>query len=273
MLPTVASCIAATGGTLAALRAGEMAATRVTPIPSSSERMTVLALRTRLPPGRSSPIADSSALRPAATATPAASPISAAMTPDRRGLDQHRAEDLAPAGTQRPQQAVLPGALGDGDGERVQDDEGADQQGHHGEDEEELAEDRQALLERVLGFLDGRRPGHRLGTGRQHALQVADQLLLRHARAGDEADRAELAGRRDEPLRDRRGEQHHGRAGRAVGGAETRRSRRCAPAAAARSPARSWCHPPPGGPRWRCACRSRPRRVPAGRARPPGGTG
>ena len=81
MLPAVASCIAATGDTLAALRAGEMAATRVTPIPTTSERMTVLAVRTRLPAGRPNPNAPTSAFRPAASRTPAASPITAAMRP------------------------------------------------------------------------------------------------------------------------------------------------------------------------------------------------
>jgi hypothetical protein len=81
VLPTVACCMAATGGTLAALRAGEMAATTVTPRPSSNETTTVRADRTRLPPGRAKPNTPSSALRPVATANPAASPSTAAMAP------------------------------------------------------------------------------------------------------------------------------------------------------------------------------------------------
>ena len=105
MLPTVASCMAATGGTLAALRAGEMAAISVTPIPITSEATTVLALTTRLPAGRVSPNADSSAFRPAATATPAASPSSAAMTPTARASMSTEARTwrrLAPSARSRP---------------------------------------------------------------------------------------------------------------------------------------------------------------------------
>ena len=39
-----------------------------------------------------------------------------------------------------------------------------------------------------------RRPGHRLRAVRQHALQVGDQLLLRHARGGDEPDAVNFPG-------------------------------------------------------------------------------
>ena len=55
MLPTVASCIAATGGTLAALRAGEMAATSVTPIPTSQREHDRPGVEDQAPGGEAEP--------------------------------------------------------------------------------------------------------------------------------------------------------------------------------------------------------------------------
>src|SRR4029450_8003214 len=48
-------------------------------------------------------------------------------------LDQDRPHHLAAAGPQAAQQGQLAGALGDDDGEGVEDQEPADQQGHEGE--------------------------------------------------------------------------------------------------------------------------------------------
>ena len=53
------------------------------------------------------------------------------------GLEQHRAQDLAAAGADGPQQGQLPGALGHEDAERVGDDEPADEQGDAGEDQQD----------------------------------------------------------------------------------------------------------------------------------------
>ena len=82
MLPAGTSCMAATGDTLAALRAGDRAATRVTSSPASPATITVRMLNTRPPMGRPrSPSALSRPSRPAAMAIPAASPMAEAMTP------------------------------------------------------------------------------------------------------------------------------------------------------------------------------------------------
>jgi hypothetical protein len=135
-------------------------------------------------------------------------------------LGEHRAENLALAGTQRPQEAILPGALGHRDRERVEDHEGADQQRDDREDQHEGVEEGQGLLERVLHLLGDGRPGHRFQPVRQHVPQVGGQLLLRNTRTSDEQDAGELPGRGDEALRDRRGEQGDAGAARAVRGPE-----------------------------------------------------
>ena len=81
VLPTATSRIAATGGTLPALRAGEIAATSVTPTPATSEMITVLAVRTIPPAGSSKPNAARSALSAPATRMPRPIPTTEAIRP------------------------------------------------------------------------------------------------------------------------------------------------------------------------------------------------
>ena len=81
VLPAATSCMAATGGTFAALRAGETAATTVTASPARPATTTVRALNTMPPPGTPTPSPLSSALRAAATPIPAPRPTSDAATP------------------------------------------------------------------------------------------------------------------------------------------------------------------------------------------------
>ena len=74
---------------------------------------------------------------------------------DDQRLEQHRGHHLAAAGPQAAQQGQLAGALGDDDGEGVEDQERAHQQGHEGEGEQRRAQ------EPADGVVDRRRPGPR----------------------------------------------------------------------------------------------------------------
>src|SRR5829696_6373766 len=75
---------------------------------------------------------------------------------DPQRLHQHGGEHLPAGGTEGPQESVLAGPLGNGDEERVEDDEAPDQEGHDREHEHELAEEGEPLLDRVLVLLCGR---------------------------------------------------------------------------------------------------------------------
>ena len=70
-------------------------------------------------------------------------------------LDQHRAQDLRPRGAEHAQQRELLRALGDGDRERVEDQEAADEQRDAGEDEQRRADEAERVGE-VLRLLLGR---------------------------------------------------------------------------------------------------------------------
>ena len=139
---------------------------------------------------------------------------------DRHGLGQDGPEHLALARAHRPQQAVLPGALRDRDRERVEDHERADKQGDDREDEHERVEELQELLELILQLLGDGGPGECLQAMRERGPEVAGQLLLGDTRLGNEQNAGVFAGRGDQPLRDRGGEQHHGRAAGTVRAAE-----------------------------------------------------
>ena len=73
--------MAAMGGTLPALRAGDRAAATVTPVPTSRAMITVRAAKTMPPAGMSMLRAASRALSPAATATPTPRPTAEASSP------------------------------------------------------------------------------------------------------------------------------------------------------------------------------------------------
>ena len=71
---------------------------------------------------------------------------------DDQRLEQHRGHHLAPAGPQAAQQGQLAGPLGDDDGEGVEDQERAHQQGHEGEGEQ------RGRQEAAEGVVDGAWP-------------------------------------------------------------------------------------------------------------------
>ncbi len=81
VLVATASCMAAMGVTLPALRAGERAAATVTPVPTTRPTMTVRAVKTMPPAGMAMPRVPRRALSPAATATPSARPTAEASSP------------------------------------------------------------------------------------------------------------------------------------------------------------------------------------------------
>ena len=93
------------------------------------------------------------------------------MTDARRPIDEpledDRAEHLAAGAAERPQRGELARALRDGDRQRVEDDERADEQGDAAEPEQEVRDERDPLVRvgRVGRRL--RRAGLHLG-GRGH---------------------------------------------------------------------------------------------------------
>ena len=98
---------------------------------------------------------------------------------DRERLEQHRVEHLAARGAERPQQRQLARALRDGDRERVEDQERADQDGDEREREQPGGEEGEALADVVaelVGLLRGR--AHLRGR-RQQRGDAALQLGLR----------------------------------------------------------------------------------------------
>ena len=80
-------------------------------------------------------------------------------------LGQHRAEHLAPAGADDPQQGQLAGALAHDDREGVEDGEAADEQRDEGEDQQGGREEAERLVD-VAGLLVGHGlAGHHLDPG------------------------------------------------------------------------------------------------------------
>ena len=65
--------------------------------------------------------------------------------PDDERLEDHRSEHLTPRRADRPQRRELARPLGDGDRERVEDHERADEERDAGEREQEVAEDLREL--------------------------------------------------------------------------------------------------------------------------------
>ena len=124
-------------------------------------------------------------------------------------LEHDRAEHLAARGAERPQRRELLRSLRDRDRERVEDDEGADEQGDSAEGEQEVANERDELAHAlsVLGGLLGAGLHH--GRLRQHPLDRVEQLRLPDAVARPHGDGVEagfpehLARRRDVEDRDR----------------------------------------------------------------------
>ena len=147
---TLTSRSAAIGAILAARRAGSHADSTVTTTPTANERIIAFGSITVGPSGMSNPNADISCRSPAATATPAARPAADASTPMTAASIEHRALHLPARRTDRPQHRHLTSALGDGDRERVVDDERTDEHGDEGEDHDDRRHAGQELGHRRL---------------------------------------------------------------------------------------------------------------------------
>ena len=116
--------------------------------------------------------------------------------PDHERLEQHGAEHLTPRGAERPERRELARPLRDGDRERVEDDERADEQRDPGEREQEVAEERRELADLVLGVLRLLHARLHLGVGGEERLDVRRRAASgrRSLRRGD-GDRVVLPSR------------------------------------------------------------------------------
>ena len=116
---------AAIGGTRVARKAGPIAASMATSVPTNSGSRTVSGFRVIAEVGSPDPALSNSVSSSFAKPMPDHDPGQRRQQADHQRLDQHRAQHLAAAGADRAQQGELAGALGDRDRERVEDDEGA----------------------------------------------------------------------------------------------------------------------------------------------------
>src|SRR5215207_8770020 len=186
---------AATGGTRVALRAGMTAASTVTIRPTASETTTVRGWNW-MAGGRDVGPEEGAQqrLQAAGDQHPEAEADQRCDQGDDHRLEQHRVHHLAAAGPQAAQQGQLAGALGDDDGEGVEDQEGAHQQGHEGEGEQRGAEEPpDGVVDgggRVLGQLLA---GEHLVPGLDGGPDAVAQLLGGDALLGGDVDLVEAA--------------------------------------------------------------------------------
>ena len=141
---------AATGGMRTAFRAGPIAETTVTSVPTASPTIAVRGSNVSGPVGRVVPNPLSSASSPMAASHAEADADGGRDEPDDRRLGQHGAQHLSPARADDPQQGEFPRPLADDDRERVVDGERADEQRDQREDQQRRVEERQRLAHRVL---------------------------------------------------------------------------------------------------------------------------
>ena len=143
----------------------------VTATPTTQRRRRSCAVRTPMPAsGRSTPTALNSSLKPFATTMPATRPTSEAITAITSASPSTVAQHLPADGADRAQHRELAHALGDGDRERVEDDERAHEYGRDREREQQRGEE--GLIESEMSFdcwsadcaarLHLHEPGHRL---------------------------------------------------------------------------------------------------------------
>jgi hypothetical protein len=135
---------------------------------------------------------------------------------DEQRLQQHRAEDLAPPGSDGPHQGQLAGALGHQDAEGVGDDEPTHEQGDEGEHQQSGGEEAERLLDLAGRLVRELLAGDHVGAGHQVGLaQRGDQLLRGDAGFGQHLDLVHLALFALEALRGGQGGAHEdGTAGR-----------------------------------------------------------
>ena len=137
---------------------------------------------------------------------------------DDEALEQHRGQRLAPGGAEAAQERELPHTLGDGDRERVVDDEGADEQGDAAERQQDVAEDvdeAELLVHRALDVIGGRLDPQGDGRLQVRCLDAARELGRRDPVVGAHADRVDLARAVEDGLRGAQVEDRDRRAGRA----------------------------------------------------------
>ncbi|MGD0996921.1 MAG: hypothetical protein ABR941_01190 [Thermoleophilia bacterium] len=113
---------------------------------------------------------------------------------ERTGLADHAGQHLAARGAQRAQHGELADALGDGDREGVEDDEGADDHGHPAEGQQDGSQNVADGVADGLGRVGhGLRRGLDLGVGRQRLREARGERLGRDARLGGDRDARILA--------------------------------------------------------------------------------
>ena len=138
--------MAATGGMVAARNAGHTEAPTVTNMPTAIAATAVRVSNTRSPCGHvEAERAHHREEDPGEQHTDARGPATDATPPMTAGLDDDRHDDLPAAGAHRPQQAELVGPLRDEDRERVEDDEGGDDEADGGEPEQHAGEEVEEL--------------------------------------------------------------------------------------------------------------------------------
>ncbi len=195
---------ASTGGTSAARRAGTAAATTLTSVPTSTET-------TRVNPSSGTrpvsciPNVPSTARRSTTSPRPPATPSTAPTTPTIAACSTIEEEHLQRGGPHGAQQGELAGPLPDPHGERVGDDEAADEQRDPSEHQQERGdepEDREDVLGRLRAHLV---PGHRLrrnlrrrghGSEPVHQLLLGETVVRQHRDGGDRPVRRERGRRR-----------------------------------------------------------------------------
>ena len=117
-----------------------------------------------------------------------------AEQPRQQGLAHHGGQHLPPAGSDGPEQGELPGALPDQDGEGVEDEERADQQGDDGEDEQEGVEEVEERVEARRGLRGCLGGADRLVVRRHDGTHPGDELVGGDAGRGPDVDLGEEVG-------------------------------------------------------------------------------
>ena len=184
------SRMAVTGDTRVARSAGPSPASTVTMMPTASETMIVRAPNTVLVDGRSMPTDANTPLSSLARPRPATRPIAEATVADRQRLDDDRAQHLAPAGAERPQQRELTRALRDRDRERVVDRERAHEHGDAAEREQEHLQEvheRLQAVEREAVVIGSRLDLKRVGRATPRAACGPSRARPRGSRCSDPA--------------------------------------------------------------------------------------
>ena len=180
--------IAATGGTVAARRAGVSDASIVTPIPTIRATMIVRGAMMMSMLGKVRPSAAHHAAQPERQQHTAAEPEDRGDHADDQRLEQRAEPHLRTARPECSQQGELADPLTEQDVERVADDEDADEHGDQRERQQHVAED--VDEERRSRPCPRRRRRHRSPPRhrRQHRLEPIDQHLRLDALLGRDVD-------------------------------------------------------------------------------------